>query len=637
MANDQRAPFSVSRTTFAVAVSLTIATPVASLAGTYDDGWLTYNKGLKGERYSELNQISLDTVVDLKPICTAELGDAGGFQSGPVVVGNSMFVTTANTTVGLDAKNCRIKWQNVYKNQQPPVFAVNRGVAYFEETLYRGTPDGRLLAINAESGKTTWTAAVGDPLHGEFLSSAPIAWKGLVFIGIAGSDWGVRGRVMAFNAKTGKEVWRFYTVPMGTEPGAETWTDPNTATHGGGGMWASYTLDPESEELFVPVGNPAPDFRPDIRPGANLYTNSVVVLNAKTGKLKWYHQFTKNDGLDQDLGAAPVLYKAANGKRMLVAGSKDGFLYGIDRDTQTVEFKTAVTTISNPTNAKMPPADGVRLCPGYVGGIEWNGAAYNPKQQTLYVGSVDWCMVFKSGDAQYRPGGFYYGTGVSFAPKDSGKGWVSAVDATTGALRWKHETEAPVVAAVTPTAGGMVFTGDGNGNFLALDSSTGKEVYKYDIGGSMGGGVITYQVDGVQYVAATAGNISRSGLGARGVPTVTVFSLRARSATITHTKVKVDPLRDSLAKLDEHGRGDKLFGQFCATCHGADGSGGIGPDLRRIGNPIAVTAFVKSPIPPMPKLFPAVLTEGDVRDVANYVAQLEKPKSGGEDAATLGK
>ena len=362
----------------------------ASLPGP----WPTYNNGYDGQRFSPARSITPANVGTLKRVCEANLGDAGSFHSGLVVIDRTLYVTTAHTTVAIDAADCSIRWRHVYKPEQLEVYPVNRGVAHLDGRIYRGTADGRVLSLDAKTGKQLWIVKAGDPLQGAFFSSAPIAWKGIVFIGAAGSDWGVRGYVLALDAKTGREKWRFYTIPMGNEPGADSWKDPQSAARGGGGMWTTYTLDSATGELFVPVGNPTPDYTPDRRPGANLYTDSVVVLDALTGKLKWHHQFTSNDGLDYDFGAAPALYTGGKGGKLLAAGSKDGNLYVLDRSTRRVLSKTPVTTIENA--GARPTPEGIRACPGPLGGVEWNGPAVDPRSRAIYVGSVDYCFLYKA-------------------------------------------------------------------------------------------------------------------------------------------------------------------------------------------------------------------------------------------------
>src|SRR5258706_7630727 len=406
--------------------------------------WPAYNKSYDGRRFSTLAQINRSNLSSLRPVCAAELGDAGAFKAGTVVIGDSMYLTTANSTVAIDAVSCEIRWQNIYPGEEPPVFSVNRGVAYADGRLFRGTADGRLVCIDAATGRTVWKVKAAEPSLGEFFSSAPIAWKGLLYIGIAGSDWAVRGRMMAFETATGSEKWRFYTIPEGDEPGAETWRRPEGLKVGGGGSWSTYTLDPQTGELFIPVGNPAPDLRSDLREGANLYTNSLLVLDALTGKLRWYFQMSPNDGLDLDLGAAPALYRDGRGASMLAAGSKDGYLYGIDRVTHQLSYRTRVTTVKNSDLMRMPPPEGLEFCPGYLGGVEWNGPAVDPRDQSIFVGAVDWCMFFKPGDKPYEAGVPFHGTIVILPQKVLGKGWITAIDGNTGKVRWQYHSESPI-------------------------------------------------------------------------------------------------------------------------------------------------------------------------------------------------
>jgi PQQ-dependent dehydrogenase (methanol/ethanol family) len=591
--------------------------------------WPTYNNAYDGRRFSQARSITPENVGTLKRVCEARLGDPGSFHSGLIVVEDTLYVTTPHTTVALDPANCSIRWRHVYKPAQKEVYSVNRGVAYLDGRIFRGTSDGRILALDARTGEQLWLIKVGDPLKGEFFSSAPIAWRGLVFIGAAGGDWGIRGYVLALDAKTGCEKWRFYTIPMGKDPGADSWKRPETAAHGGAATWTSYTLDTTTGELFVPAGNPAPNYAPDSRPGANLYTDSVVVLDALTGRLKWYHQFKSNDGLDYDFGATPALYTNRKGDKLLAAGSKDGYLYGVDRATHRVVFKTPVTTIKN-ADARPTPA-GVLVCPGPLGGVEWNGPAVNPVSRVIYVGSVDWCFTIKSGTPEYNAGELYFGTAGTPGGEGAAapSGWIHAVDGNTGNILWKYPVDAPVVAGVTPTAGGVVFSGDLNGNLFALDASNGKELYKVNTGGAIAGGVITYETGGQQYVATTSGNVSRATFNvSRGVPTITGSP---KVVVLTTGLSKDEPQIVAVAEdkplpgaPGEHGK--TVFAQYCSACHGATGEGGLGPSLKAESAKKSlneVTAFIKSPKEPMPKLYPAPLSDQDVADVAEFVETLK--------------
>ena len=529
-ASDKGAANGTGATTGAASGSATVA----------NANWAAYNNDPASTRYSSLAEITTQNVASLKPLCEIRLGEEGAFESGPVVIGDTMFVTTPHTTVALNATNCAVIWRSVDQPKQKDVFPVNRGVAYLDGRLFRGTPDGRLLALDAKSGKVLWDVQAGDPKVGEFLSSAPIAWNGTVFTGVAGSDWGVRGHMMAFDAATGKEKWRFYTIPMGNEPGAETWKLPATAKRGGGAQWTSYTLDPQAGELFIPVANPAPDFTPSTRPGDNLYTNSLVVLDANTGKLKWYYQLTPHDGFDCDLGAAPMLYGAPDGGARVAMGSKDGYVYAVNRGNHQLAFQTAVTKIEVP---KTPPTQqGVHACPGPLGGVEWNGPAYDPQTKMIYVGAVDWCADYKAAPgAAYTPGQLYMGGSYTPSQSDTADGWVTALDAGNGAVKWKFQTPQPVVSGVTPTAGGVVFVGGLAGNFYALDAATGKVLLKYPTGGGIAGGIVTYGVGGKQYVATTSGNVSRTTFRTTGSPKIIIMALNASGSPHLDSLPAVSP------------------------------------------------------------------------------------------------
>jgi alcohol dehydrogenase (cytochrome c) len=487
-------------------------------------------------------------------------------------------------------------------------------------------PGARLAALDAETGRVLWDVKVGNLEVGEFVSSAPTAWRGTAYVGLAGGDWGIRGRVMGFDAATGKEKWRFYTIPMGAERGAETWHIPATAKRGGGGMWTSYTLDTLAGELFVPVGNPAPDFNPDARPGDNLFTNSVVVLDAATGALKWWFQSAPNDGFDYDMSAAPLLYGVGDGDRRVAIAGKDGHLFGVDRATHRTLFKTPVTTILNAD--KQPTPEGTRACPGPLGGVEWNGPAYDATTRTIYVGTVDWCATFFLGQTEkqlaYSPGDLYMGTRHVGDSSETAHGWVMALDGASGAVKWRFEAPTPIVAGVTPTAGGLVFTGDLDGNFYALDKETGEPLLSTNVGGAVAGGVVTYMVDGKQYVATTAGNVSRSTFQTAGSPRVVVMALDVPAWGPQTVALPAVNARGLLA--GQANSGQALYEQSCAGCHGTHGEGGgNGPSLveRARTDLGAIVAFVKNPNPPMPRLFPSPLDEEAVNAVAKYVQTLQ--------------
>lgn len=593
-------------------VFLTALTMVASAvaAGIVDTDWPAYNNTANGQRYSGLDQITAANVAQLREVCRVQVADSGTFQAGLIEIGGVLYLTTAHDTLAIDARTCELRWRNVYHPKQADVFQINRGVAFANGRLFRGTPDARLLAIDAVSGQTLWEQQVGDPVQGEFFSSVPAVWQGSLIIGAAGSDWGIRGRVMAYEQDSGRELWRFYTVPRGKEVGAESWQDPNTARYGGGGSWTTYTLDMASGEVFVPVGNPAPDFVPSHRPGANLFTNSVVVLDARSGALKWWHQMEANDGLDLDLGAAPMLYWNSKGHAMVAFGSKDGHLYAVDRESRQRVFKTPVTTIEMPD--KDPTPEGVHACPGPVGGVEWNGPAWDEQNKLLVIGAVDWCALIKSDEVAFQPGKFL--VAGSWVWDEERSGWISAVDPDSGAVRWQYHAEGPVVAGITPTAGGVTFSGDMSGNFLALETRTGAVLHKVSTGGAVAGGVITYALGGRQYVAIDSGNVSRLSFGENGKPSVVIYAL-ADDALPT----------GAVAGAPDAARGKAVYAGNCAACHGAGGEGAVGPALSGLKARLdfqATVKWIEYPSAKMPRLFPSTLNSQDVADVAAFVQGL---------------
>ncbi len=597
----------------------------ADRAGSTVTGWTTYNRSYAGERYVPLAMITPENAARLAPLCTLRLGDDGPFQTGPLVIDTTMYLTTAHTTVAIDATNCAVRWRSVYVPQESEVWIVNRGLGFLDGRLFRGTADGRLLALDARTGETLWTTRVGDPAQGEFVSAAPIAWRGLVFAGLSGSDWGVRGRVMAYDVATGREVWHFNTIPMGKETGADTWEIPASALTGGGGTWSSYTLDPRTGELFVSIANPAPDYLPDRRPGANLFTNSLVVLDAHTGKLKWWYQVTPNDSHDWDLAAAPVLFRDKRGEKRVALGSKDGHVYVIDRQTHALIYRTAVIRVEN--TERLPTPEGVHVCPIGQAGVHWNGPAIDVQRDRLYVGAVESCGTYRSNPAEtFTPGAGYAGGGFTPDPVPP-VGWLSALDLHTGRIAWRYRAAAPLVAGVTATAGGVVFTGDLAGHLLTLDGETGTVLSSIETPGAIAGGVISNAIGGRQYVAATSGNLSRLSFRTTGTPSIVILSLDAAE----HRQIDIggarDPDADHLRSLGfvDVNLGRVAYGRYCAACHGSQGEGASGPALRGLKDRRTLDETlnaIRAPRAPMPALYPATLDEQQVADIAAYIRSL---------------
>jgi PQQ-dependent dehydrogenase (methanol/ethanol family) len=482
--------------------------------------WLMYNKGYRGERYSTLRQIDTGNASKLRPICMFQLGELGTFSTGPVMYDGVLYATTHLGTYAIDATTCKKLWSHQHVAQGPEMNATNKGVAIADGRVIRGTQDGFLYALDAKTGDPLWVRQVADWRIGEGVGAAPIVWNGIVYVGKAGGDWGIRGRMMAFNVRDGSLAWAFDLIPTGNETGADTWKDPASAEHGGGAAWVTYALDRETGTLFVPVGNPGPDYKKSMRSGANLFTISTVALDARTGKLRWWYQLRPND--DHDWDATVVSLFDAGRKKLVATAGKEGILHVLDRSDGKLVFKLPVTTVLNHDVPITP--EGVRVCP--VAGVQWNGAAFSRQTELLYVNAIDWCTVFKSGpDPKWVATVPYTGLANGWGTNDpisKWSGWINAIDPRTGKMIWRVHTPTPMYAALTPTAGGVVFTGDLNGDFLVLNARNGKTLYRFDTGGPIAGGVITYEVKRKQYVAVASGS-SGGSIPLTGSTTIIIF------------------------------------------------------------------------------------------------------------------
>lgn len=501
----------------------------ALLSAARSREWLVHTHDYAGTRHSPLSQINPDNAARLAPVGQFQMGESDNFQTGPLVHEGVMYLTTGLSTVALDATTGRPKWKHTWKPRANTVWERSRGAAIKDGYVVRGTPDGYLLALNAATGAVVWARRVANSDDGETFTMAPVIYDDLILIGPAGSENNIQGWVGAFRLADGSPVWRFNTIPRPGQAGHDTWHNPHGIPMGGGAVWTSFGLDPSSGDLYVAVSNPAPDLPVHLRQGDNLYTNSIVVLDVRTGKLRWHRQLVPKDSHDWDLShVTPLFNPVIDGQtRQLVATvGKDGILRALDRRSHEIVYATAVTTIENaavpisttPTHAR----------PGVLGGVEWNGPAYNPATNLLYVPAVDWGTTFTAfAEARYIPGKNYLGGSVEMDPPETAQGWVTAIDASTGATKWKYRSARPMVAAVTTTAGNLVLTGELTGDFLALDARDGRELYRFNTGGPIGGGVITYEVAGRQYIAVASGSPSAFWTDKfPGAPTVVILAVR---------------------------------------------------------------------------------------------------------------
>jgi alcohol dehydrogenase (cytochrome c) len=482
-----------------------------------------------GTRFSPLAEINATNAARLAPACIFQVGERDNFQTGPIVYNGSMFVTTMTSTFALDAATCRVKWRHTWQARDDLGFQRNRGVAIKDGRVIRATPDGYLFALNAETGAQLWARQVAKPAEGETFSMAPLVFENLVLIGPAGSEYNVQGWVGAFAISDGSPVWRFNTVPKQGEPGYETWQNPKGIPMGGGAVWTAFALDTDNGDLHIAVTNPAPDLPVHLRQGDNLYTNSIVALDVRTGKLRWHRQLVPNDSHDWDVThATPIFTAPIDGapRKLVATAGKDGMLRVLDRETHRVLHETPVTTRENAETPVITTP--LRVCPGTLGGSQWNGPAYNPGTNLLYVPAVDWCTTFAAFEqVRYIPGKLYMGGNTDMDPVAKAQGWVTAVDASTGAVKWKYRSPRPMVAAVTTTAGNIVLTGELTGDVLVFDARSGDVLYRFNTGGPIGGGIITYAAGGRQYVAVASGSPSNFWNDRNaGAPTIVVFALK---------------------------------------------------------------------------------------------------------------
>jgi PQQ-dependent dehydrogenase (methanol/ethanol family) len=510
----------------AIALSALLAPNGVTQSATND--WPTYSGDLAATRFSPLAELTKANVSGLRRVCTYDTGETTAFQTGPVVVQGVIYFTSYDTTFAIDASTCALKWK--HSRPVPKAgLAVNRGLAFADGKVFRGAGDAHVFALDASNGQPAWDVAIGEPANGDTVPMAPIAWNGMVFVGNAGGDnFGVTGRIYALSAADGHQLWRFNVVPD-SGPARDTWK--NVTAHNpptGGATWTTYSLDAESGVLWVSTGNVAPDFMVALHPGDNLYTTSVLALDAKTGKLLGYVQPVKKDFHDWDMTAPPALIRTRAGRMLAAAAGKAGLLYGIDRSGVSpsgehadvplkIVFATPITTRSNVTK-RLTTTRETRFCPGTQGGTEWNGPGFSPSLNLLFVNAIDWCTSVKVAEAAKavgKVGDAWSGSGDPdhpfgrVDPKEKWGGWLTAVDADTGKVRWKYKSPTPMVAGVTPTAGGLVFTGDLNGDALALDAENGKVLWRDSTAGAIGGGVVSYQAGGHQRIAVAAGMSAR--------------------------------------------------------------------------------------------------------------------------------
>ena len=474
-------------------------------AGNNSDDWLHHNKSYKGIRYSALNEINTSNVDELVQVCAYQMNSRAPLQTGPIVYQGIMYVTDATHTAAINAATCQKIWTHDWTPKDRMVWGNNRGVAIKDGYVVRGTPDGYLFALDSTDGNLLWARQVADPWLGETFTMPPTVFEDMILIGPAGSENAISGWLGAFSLTDGDLIWKFMTVPDAAAGGGESWGNPEGIKLGGGAVWTPLSFDLELGEVYVAVTNPAPDLPAYLRPGDNLYTNCIVALDILTGELKWYKSIVPNDDHDWDLTqVTPVLKAGVDGvsRDMVATVGKDGILRTLDKRTHQPLYETPITTI---LNADIPVTrEGVVACPGVTGGVLWSSPAYHPGEKILLTSSIDYCSRFRAAsNVRFIPGQLYMGGDARHEGDMSG--WITAVDVESGETRWKHQTEFPNVAAVTTTAGGLAISGTLAGDLLFFDVATGAVLNSIATGAQIGGGNISYSVEGKQHIAVGSG------------------------------------------------------------------------------------------------------------------------------------
>jgi alcohol dehydrogenase (cytochrome c) len=482
--------------------------------------WLTYSGDYAGRRFSPLDQINTANARSLVAKWVYQTAATGKFETTPLVVDGILYATGQDDRAfALDARTGRPIW--LYQRQLPADIRpccgrVNRGLAILGDKVFMATLDAHVIALDTKTGNLIWDISAVDYKSGYSFTLAPLAVKNFIVVGISGGEYGIRGFIDAYDADTGTRRWRFYTVPGPGEPGHESW-EGDSWKIGGAPAWITGTYDPATNQLFWPTGNPSPSNRGEGRAGDNLYSNTLLALDADTGKLNWHFQFTKHDEHDWDATQVPIMIDAG-GKHLLAQANRNGFFYVLDRTNGKLLSANAYakTTWSGGKDAEgrpvankesSPTPEGRTVCPGAIGSTNWMSPTFDSQTGLFYVTAREECDIFSTAPQPYEAGHAYYGS--AYFPSDKAEpywGALRALDPNNGQVKWEFRHISPTYSGVLSTAGGLLFTGDAEGNFIALDAASGKPLWHFQMGGAVYASPIAFAVDGKEYVAIAAGS-----------------------------------------------------------------------------------------------------------------------------------
>jgi alcohol dehydrogenase (cytochrome c) len=497
--------------------------PEDLLAQPVGANWTSYNGDYSGHRYSSLKEITVSNVRQLRLAWVFHPGNSNRLEATPVVFRGVMYLTAANDTFALDARTGRTVW-----HYQRPISAgllddaaahKNRGVGVWKNFVYVETDDAHLLSLDARSGSLRWDVEYADKVKHYGATSAPLVVNDKVIVGTSGGDSGVRGFVAAYDAASGKLRWRFWTIPAPGEFGSSSWPG-DSYLHGGATTWMPGTYDPQLNLVYWTTSNAAPDFVGDTRPGDDLYAASVVALDADTGKLKWYFQFTPHDLYDYDANQTPVLVDGDENGRMrhlLLQADRNGFFYVLDRTNgkflratpfvEKLNWAKGISASGRPIlTDRIPSADGTRICPGIDGATNWFSPSYSPDTGLFYVMALEACNTYFRKRQPFRKGETYYNTGTKLIPDEHGQKILLALSLKDGKPVWRYPQVGPANswAGILTTAGGVLFFGDDANALEAVEAATGHPLWHFNLGQGFRASPMTYEVDGVQYVTISA-------------------------------------------------------------------------------------------------------------------------------------
>jgi alcohol dehydrogenase (cytochrome c) len=493
-------------------------------AVTSQADWPTYHGNLSGNRYTELDQIDRSNVAKLAPRFLFTIAGASRLQGTPIVMEGILYVTNTNECYAIDAGNGRTIWH--YRRPRTEGLSgdasagINRGVAVSGDRVFMVTDHAHLIALNRFTGRLLWDTEMADFRQNYGATSAPLAVEGLVISGSSGGDEGVRGFVAAHDEETGREVWRFWTVPGRGEPGSESWG--GAIDHACATAWLTGTYDRERKTLYWPTGNPCPDFDGEVRPGDNLYSDSILALDVETGALKWYFQYTPHDIWDWDAQQPPVLVDRmfrGEQRKLLLHANRNGFFYVLDRTdgrllvarpfvkklTWAKEIGADGRPVLNP--GQEPTSEGTRVCPAVEGATNWFSTSYNPGTGLYYVQTLEKCNMFTRTPEGWQAGRSYYGGSTRRVDGETPQKILRALDVETGKIAWELPQTGPANSwgGTLSTKSGLVFFGEDSGAFTAVDAASGEPLWRFPTNGLWKASPMTYVFDGRQYVAIASG------------------------------------------------------------------------------------------------------------------------------------